>query len=118
MKTSFLSTAILFFALICSQFSSAQTAKDILEETVKTEMQTINELVKLNATERAFVQRHIMAREKNYSAAVYNKDLNKPAVQKAKSKIDAAFMTRMASSLSEQQLSDLKPYFIAKQLNL
>ena len=118
MKTSFLSTVALFVALIGAQFSSAQTNSDIIHETVKTEMQSIQELVKLDARQIKLVERHIMGREKNYFQEVYGKNLEKPNVQKAKNKIDDYFVISMKSTLSGQQISDLKPYFAAKQLKL
>ncbi len=118
MKTSFLSTAALFVALIGAQFSSAQTNSDIIQETVKTEMQTIQELVKLDARQTKLVERYIMGREKDYFQAVYGKNLGQPDVQKAKNKIDDYFVVNMKSTLSGQQISNLKPYFAAKQLKL
>jgi hypothetical protein len=118
MKTSFLSAAVLFVGLLGAQYSTAQTTSDMIQETVKSEMQTIQEYVKLDVRQRTLVERHIMAREKDYSYAVYGKNLEKPDVEKAKNKIDSSFVNSMKNTLSGQQIFDLKPYFAAKQLKL
>ena len=52
MKTSFLSAAVLFVGLLGAQYSTAQTTSDMIQETVKSEMQTIQEYVKLDVRQR------------------------------------------------------------------